>query len=201
MAPAPLWTHYNPAQVFSLDRRAGPLCLCQPAPDRAVEPDAAGRMPAAAVRPTIGKGDRRGAGSPGRLRRKSSRRRYQAGLRRQDRPVHRARRRRGAGAGPARRDGARQGRLHPHLPPPRRRGARCRRRRQGRGTVYGTRGLRRMGCALAPANWPRSRRRRPNGSAAMHAINPAFIPRNHRIEAVIAAAVDDDDYAPVRGAC
>jgi uncharacterized protein YdiU (UPF0061 family) len=31
--------------------------------------------------------------------------------------------------------------------------------------------------------------------AAMHAINPAFIPRNHRIEAVIAAAVNDD-FAP-----
>jgi uncharacterized protein YdiU (UPF0061 family) len=31
--------------------------------------------------------------------------------------------------------------------------------------------------------------------AAMHAINPAFIPRNHRIEAVIAAAVAND-YAP-----
>jgi uncharacterized protein YdiU (UPF0061 family) len=32
--------------------------------------------------------------------------------------------------------------------------------------------------------------------AAMHAINPAFIPRNHRIEAVITAAVANDDYAP-----
>jgi uncharacterized protein YdiU (UPF0061 family) len=32
--------------------------------------------------------------------------------------------------------------------------------------------------------------------AAMRAVNPAFIPRNHRIEAVIAAAVTDDDYAP-----
>jgi uncharacterized protein YdiU (UPF0061 family) len=32
--------------------------------------------------------------------------------------------------------------------------------------------------------------------AAMHAVNPAFIPRNHRIEAVIRAAVDNDDYAP-----
>jgi serine/tyrosine/threonine adenylyltransferase len=31
--------------------------------------------------------------------------------------------------------------------------------------------------------------------AAMHAINPACIPRNHRIEAVIAAAVNDD-FAP-----
>ena len=31
--------------------------------------------------------------------------------------------------------------------------------------------------------------------AAMRAVNPAFIPRNHRVEAVIAAAVNDD-YAP-----
>jgi uncharacterized protein YdiU (UPF0061 family) len=32
--------------------------------------------------------------------------------------------------------------------------------------------------------------------AAMHAVNPAFIPRNHRVEAVIAAAVTDDDHRP-----
>ncbi|WP_166306672.1 protein adenylyltransferase SelO [Bradyrhizobium sp. 2S1] len=32
--------------------------------------------------------------------------------------------------------------------------------------------------------------------AAMRAVNPAFIPRNHRIEAVIQAAVTNDDYAP-----
>ena len=32
--------------------------------------------------------------------------------------------------------------------------------------------------------------------AAMRAVNPAFIPRNHRVEAVIAAAVNSDDYAP-----
>jgi uncharacterized protein YdiU (UPF0061 family) len=31
--------------------------------------------------------------------------------------------------------------------------------------------------------------------AAMCAVNPAFIPRNHRVEAVIAAAVNND-YAP-----
>jgi uncharacterized protein YdiU (UPF0061 family) len=31
---------------------------------------------------------------------------------------------------------------------------------------------------------------------AMAAVNPAFIPRNHRIEAVIQAAVANDDYAP-----
>jgi serine/tyrosine/threonine adenylyltransferase len=30
----------------------------------------------------------------------------------------------------------------------------------------------------------------------MRAVNPAFIPRNHRIEAVIQAAVSRDDYAP-----
>jgi serine/tyrosine/threonine adenylyltransferase len=32
--------------------------------------------------------------------------------------------------------------------------------------------------------------------AAMLAVNPAFIPRNHRVEAVIRAAVDEDDFAP-----
>ncbi len=32
--------------------------------------------------------------------------------------------------------------------------------------------------------------------AAMHAVNPAYIPRNHRIEAVIEAAVQRDDFAP-----
>jgi len=32
--------------------------------------------------------------------------------------------------------------------------------------------------------------------AAMRAVNPAFIPRNHRVEAVIVAAVERDDLAP-----
>jgi uncharacterized protein YdiU (UPF0061 family) len=32
--------------------------------------------------------------------------------------------------------------------------------------------------------------------AAMRAVNPVFIPRNHRVEAVIEAAVNRDDYAP-----
>jgi uncharacterized protein YdiU (UPF0061 family) len=31
---------------------------------------------------------------------------------------------------------------------------------------------------------------------SMRAVNPAFIPRNHRIEAVIQAAVNRDDFAP-----
>jgi uncharacterized protein YdiU (UPF0061 family) len=30
----------------------------------------------------------------------------------------------------------------------------------------------------------------------MRAFNPAFIPRNHRVEAVIDAAVNRDDFAP-----
>jgi uncharacterized protein YdiU (UPF0061 family) len=32
--------------------------------------------------------------------------------------------------------------------------------------------------------------------AGMLAVNPAFIPRNHRVEAVIRAAVDEGDFAP-----
>jgi uncharacterized protein YdiU (UPF0061 family) len=31
---------------------------------------------------------------------------------------------------------------------------------------------------------------------AMQSVNPAFIPRNHRVEAIIEAAVNRDDYAP-----
>ena len=32
--------------------------------------------------------------------------------------------------------------------------------------------------------------------AAMQGVNPAYIPRNHRVEAALAAAIDHDDYAP-----
>jgi len=32
--------------------------------------------------------------------------------------------------------------------------------------------------------------------ASMLAVNPAYIPRNHRVEAVIRAAIDEDDFAP-----
>lgn len=32
--------------------------------------------------------------------------------------------------------------------------------------------------------------------SAMRAMNPAYIPRNHRVEAVIRAAVEEDDFAP-----
>ena len=33
-------------------------------------------------------------------------------------------------------------------------------------------------------------------SATMRAVNPAYIPRNHRIEAMIEAAVGREDFAP-----
>ncbi len=36
----------------------------------------------------------------------------------------------------------------------------------------------------------------PTRRAAMRAVNPAFIPRNHRVEDAIAAAIERGDYAP-----
>jgi serine/tyrosine/threonine adenylyltransferase len=36
----------------------------------------------------------------------------------------------------------------------------------------------------------------PARRTAMHAVNPIYIPRNHRVEAVLAAAIERDDYAP-----
>jgi uncharacterized protein YdiU (UPF0061 family) len=32
--------------------------------------------------------------------------------------------------------------------------------------------------------------------SAMHAVNPMYIPRNHRVEAMIEAATERQDYAP-----
>jgi uncharacterized protein YdiU (UPF0061 family) len=31
----------------------------------------------------------------------------------------------------------------------------------------------------------------------MRAVNPVYIPRNHKVEAMIQAAVEDDDFAPM----
>ena len=67
------------------------------------------------------------------------------------------------------------------------------------------------GCASAPVRrtaaydaWlPRWRQRlaeEPQDAAtrraAMRAVNPAYIPRNHRVEAMIKAAVEQDDFGP-----
>jgi uncharacterized protein YdiU (UPF0061 family) len=30
----------------------------------------------------------------------------------------------------------------------------------------------------------------------MHAVNPIYIPRNHRVQAIITAAIERQDYAP-----
>jgi len=53
--------------------------------------------------------------------------------------------------------------------------------------------------AWAP-RWRQRLREEPGDAAArrqaMLSVNPAFIPRNHRVEAVIRAAVDRDDFAP-----
>jgi serine/tyrosine/threonine adenylyltransferase len=50
------------------------------------------------------------------------------------------------------------------------------------------------------ARWRQRLAREPqtpgDRQAAMHRVNPAFIPRNHRVEAVIQAAMNNDDYAP-----
>jgi uncharacterized protein YdiU (UPF0061 family) len=50
------------------------------------------------------------------------------------------------------------------------------------------------------ARWRRRLEQEPQEGAArrraMRAVNPVFIPRNHRIEAVIKAAEEEDDFAP-----
>jgi uncharacterized protein YdiU (UPF0061 family) len=50
------------------------------------------------------------------------------------------------------------------------------------------------------ARWRQRLADEPHGAAerraAMRAVNPAYIPRNHRVEAMIRAAVDNDDFAP-----
>ena len=55
-------------------------------------------------------------------------------------------------------------------------------------------------CNAWLVRWRERLSREPQGDVsrrdAMRAVNPAFIPRNHRIEAVIVAAVTRDDFAP-----
>ena len=51
------------------------------------------------------------------------------------------------------------------------------------------------------SRWRRRLEQEPTDAAtrrsAMLAVNPAYIPRNHRVEAVIRAAVDINDFAPL----
>jgi uncharacterized protein YdiU (UPF0061 family) len=57
-----------------------------------------------------------------------------------------------------------------------------------------------MGFDLWAADWQQRLAAEPVDpaarAAAMRAVNPAYIPRNHRIEAVIQAAVTGNDFAP-----
>ena len=51
------------------------------------------------------------------------------------------------------------------------------------------------------SRWRRRLEQEPTDAAkrrsAMLAVNPAYIPRNHRVEAVIRAAVDNNEFAPL----
>ena len=192
--PCAFMDHYDPGHGVLLDRRAGPLRLRQPAADRAVESDAAGGMPVAAVFRRQGQGDRGGPGALGAFA-EIFNAAYQAGLRRKTRPVHGARRRRGAGAGPAGRDGQEPGRFYADLPA----AERCCAGSRDDGDVRQL-----FADPTAFDEWAARWRQRtgdepqipPTRRTAMRSVNPAFIPRNHRVEAVIEAAVNRDDFAP-----
>jgi len=49
-------------------------------------------------------------------------------------------------------------------------------------------------------HWRERLAREPQDAArrrtAMRSVNPVYIPRNHRVEAVLAAAIERDDYGP-----
>ena len=89
--PCAFMDHYDPATVFTSIDETGPLRLCQPAANRAVESDAAGGMPAAAAFRRQGQGDRRGAVSARRIRGKIHRC-LSGRPAPENRPVHDARR-------------------------------------------------------------------------------------------------------------
>ena len=83
-----------------------------------------------------------------------------------------------------------RGRLHQDVP-----GTRSAKRRQGAAAVRRARQVRRLGRALARTPGARAAGRRGR-RAAMQSVNPVYIPRNHRVEAVLAAAIERDDYGP-----
>ena len=90
--PCAFMDHYDPATVFTSIDETRPLRLRQPAADRALESDAAGGMPVAAVFRRPGQGDRRGAVGARRFRREIQHR-LSGRPAQQARPVHGARRR------------------------------------------------------------------------------------------------------------
>ena len=96
-----------------------------------------------------------------------------------------------AGAGFAGADGGKPCRFHTGVPP-------ARRSRWGSAhAVRRSRRVRRLGGRLASPFWRGKRGSAETRGAGMLATNPAVIPRNHRVEAVIRAAEDRGDFAPL----
>ncbi len=186
--PCAFMDAYDPGDGVQLDRPARPLRLWQPAAHRAVEPGAARRDAAAAA------ADDEDAGRSRRRRRRwpalrrGSRRPTARRAAAQARPVHAARGRRGAGAGPPERDGRKPGRLHPVLPPLERGGGRSGARTTPVRRCSPIRRPRCLGCRAGARGSARSRRAAPHAARRCARSTRLYIPRNHRVEAVIDAA-------------
>ena len=94
------------------------------------------------------------------------------------------------------RDGGEPGRFHADLPPAERCGRGSGQDGAVRRACSPTRPPTTHGPSAGASASTRSRRMPPRAGRAMRAVNPAYIPRNHRVEAVIEAAVERDDFAP-----
>ena len=187
---------YDPAAVFSSIDQLRALRLRQPAADRAVEPGAAGRDACCrcSARTRRRRWLRRRRRSP--PSRRASRRPMLGGLRRK---IGLSAEREGdadAGAGPAAAHGGERRRLHAGLPPPVRRG--------GAGPE-GDAAVRALFADPAAydawaARWRERLAEEPGApsarAAAMRAVNPAVIPRNHLVEAALSAAAEREDFGP-----
>ena len=193
--PCAFMDDYDPAQVFSSIDETGPLRLCQPAADRALESDAARRMPAAAVLRRQGQGDRTGAIRSSANSPKNSR----PPIRPACAPRSACSRNATATRRWCRTCSTPWRKTRPTSPSP--------------SGIWPTPRAARMATRMSRAQftdpaafteWAVRWRQRiadepqspAERHAAMRAVNPAFIPRNHRVEAVIQAAVNNDDYAP-----
>ena len=133
--------------------------------------------------------------SPPRSRRLSRRPRREARARRRTQDG-----RPRAGAGSPRAHGREPRRLHPDVPGLARRGRRPRKRRRRCATCSSTRPPSTPGPRRWRARLRGGARQRRGGAPrrAMRAVNPAFIPRNHRVEAMIEAAVEATTSRPSR---
>ena len=117
----------------------------------------------------------------------------------QDRIVFGTRGRRGAGAGPA------GGAWRRTAPTSRWPSAACATRRRGRKATRACAPSSRIRrpTTPGPARWRERLAEEPGApsarAAAMRAVNPAVIPRNHLVEAVLSAAVEREDFGPFEG--